>query len=170
MMRQTNVFIFEDNAGCRYFAHSQCFGFCTADCEYSQSLEVLVYCEILPDSQQYFGFVTVDTPCTSSIRDSASRLLQVPTILRSVGMYCLFGEPTNTIPQNVSTACTSVLGVWSILRTSVHRVDNFMPFTYSFAGNIHRCSHEWELEQSTFGGGNWSTVLRVLAVFRDCML
>ena len=51
---------------------------------------------------------------------------------------------------------------------------------HCFAENIHRSSHEWDMEKISFGGGNWSTyrvlavlreyILRVLAVFRGYVL
>ena len=43
-----------------------------------------------------------------------------------------------------------------MLRPFVHRFDSSIPFF--FAANIHRWSHEWELEKLCLGGGGtWST-------------
>ena len=43
-------------------------------------------------------------------------------------------------------------------------------FINCFEDTIHRWSHKWELKQITFGGSNWSTYCRILAVFRDNVL
>lgn len=56
------------------------------------------------------------------------------------------------------TRSTRILSICFIFRPSVHRL---IITSHFFAENIHRWSHEWELEQVAFGEGNWSRVLAV---------
>ena len=78
------------------------------------------------------------------------RVLQVPGIL-----YVFFVRSASTRSAGTLSICSVTLGVRSILRPSVHRVDNSQ--AHCSAQITHRWSDEWELEQITFAGDNSNT-------------
>ena len=114
---------------CRQSRHGGNSALCTADTSSARSIFEVLYCGRFR-ARSISWFVTVDTPCTSSILGFCTVGTAASTSIgsiSSVGQHCSYCDSLYQNTLNMPT----ILGVpiSSILGPSVHRVDNFMPIT-----------------------------------------